>query len=136
MANPNPPLENLEKGKWKPGQSGNPKGKAKGTKSLATIIRELENEEFDWTHVPIKNKEAVMQIGSPFKAIVIVALGQAIDGDKAAREWLRKAGYGDRLDITSDGERVQAATIIDLGNISVPDKPEAEQDSPGDKEPS
>jgi hypothetical protein len=102
---------------FKPGQSGNPNGRPKG-KSLATIIRELESDEFDWKHVPIKNKDAVKEMGSPFKAIVYVALGQAISGDKSAREWLRKAGYGDKLDITTDGQQLQAATIIDLGNLN------------------
>jgi hypothetical protein len=129
MSNPNaiPPEEH----KFKPGQSGNPNGRPKGTKNLATIIRELEAEDFDWTHVPIKNKEAVMQMGSPFKAIVLVALGQAVSGDKAAREWLRKAGYGDKLDITSNEETIQAATIIDLGNLDgSANKHQASTDSP------
>lgn len=113
MSNPNaiPP----EHSKWKPGQSGNPKGREKGSKSLATIIRELESEDFDWKHVPIKNKEAVMQMGSPFKAIVYVALGQAISGDKAAREWLRKAGYGDKLSVDAE---IKLETPI-LGGLSV-----------------
>lgn len=130
MSNPNaiPP----EHSKWKPGQSGNPKGKAKGTKSLATIIRELESEDFDWTHVPIKNKEAVKQMGTPFKAIVMVALGQAISGDRHAREWLRKAGYGDKLDIVSDGEQLQTIQVVDLGAINA-DKSETEPDSPSDQ---
>lgn len=42
-----------------------------------------------------KYKDAV-----PFEAIVHVAVKQAMDGDQQAREWLRKAGYGDKLDIT------------------------------------
>jgi hypothetical protein len=33
-------LLNLEKGKFKPGQSGNPKGMAKGTKTYKTLMRE------------------------------------------------------------------------------------------------
>ena len=113
MSNPNtiPP----EQHKFKPGQSGNPNGRPKGSKNLATLIRELENEDFDWKHVPIKNKDAVMQMGSPFRAIVMVALGQAISGDKAAREWLRKAGYGDRLDVTSDGEKLKVALVEFVG---------------------
>lgn len=114
MSNPNaiPP----EQHKFKPGQSGNPNGRPKGSKNLATLIRELENEDFDWKHVPIKNKDAVMQMGSPFRAIVMVALGQAISGDKAAREWLRKAGYGDRLDVTSDGEKLKVALVEFVGD--------------------
>jgi len=131
MDKPQPPIEH----RFKPGQSGNPNGRPKGTKNLATIIRELESEDFDWTHVPIKNKEAVMQMGSPFKAIVMVALGQAISGDKAAREWLRKAGYGDKLDVTSNEQTIQAATIVDLGNINATDQSETEPDSPSDQEP-
>ena len=88
----------------KKGEVRNPKGKPKGTKNLATLVRELESEDFDWTHVPIKNKEAVAAMGSPWKAILTVALGQAISGDKHAREWLRKSGYGDKLDLTTGGE--------------------------------
>lgn len=97
------------------------RGRPKGSKSLATIIRQLENEDFDWTHVPIKNKEAVMQMGSPFKAIVMVALGQAISGDKAAREWLRKAGYGEKLDVTSDGEKLKIALVEFIGDEPNPE---------------
>lgn len=109
MSNPNPiPPEAY---KFKPGQSGNPNGRPKGSKSLSTLIRELENEDFDWTHVPIKNKDVIAQMGSPFKAVVMVALGQAISGDKAAREWLRKAGYGDKIDILSDGKALPTVII-------------------------
>lgn len=124
-------IENLKP--FQPGQSGNPNGRPKGSKSLATIIRELEREDFDWKHVPIKNKEAVMAMGSPFKAIVMVALGQAMSGDRHAREWLRKAGYGDKLDITSNEQTIQAATIVDLGNLNATDQPEAEPDSRSDQ---
>lgn len=98
---------------FKPGNPGG--GKPKGTKSLATIVRQLEHEDFDWKHVPIKNKEAVAQMGSPWKAIVYVALGQAISGDHSAREWLRKAGYGDKLDLTTLGKELPQPI---LGGIS------------------
>jgi hypothetical protein len=126
MANP----QNIEPHKFKPGQSGNPKGRPPGRKSLATIIRELENEDFDWKHIPIKNKEAVAAMGSPFQAIVMVAVGQAVSGDKAAREWLRKAGYGDKLDVTSDGEKLNVALVQFIGD-DVNDEPNDDsQDTP------
>ncbi len=41
--------------RWKPGQSGNTKGRTPGTKNLSTIIKELEKEDFDWSLVPIKS---------------------------------------------------------------------------------
>lgn len=125
MANP----QNIEPHKFKPGQSGNPNGRPKGAKSLATIIRELERDDFDWKHVPIKNKDAVAAMGSPFKAIVMVAVGQAVSGDKAAREWLRKAGYGDKLDVTSDGEKLNVALVQFIGD-DVNDEPNDDSQNP------
>jgi hypothetical protein len=88
---------------FKPGESGNPAGKPKGTKSLSTLIRELENEDFDWELVPIKVKDQAKKIGSPWKAIVFTAMAKAYSGDVKAMEWLRKAGYGDKLNVEVEG---------------------------------
>ena len=108
---------------FKSGQSGNPNGRPKGRKSLSTIIRELEDEEFDWSKLPIKDKakldELMAQfgpVGSPLRVIVYKALIDSIFGvgaEKiAARDFLRKAGYGDKLDLTSKGERIKQEPII------------------------
>ena len=43
-------LENLEKGKWKPGQSGNPKGYKKGVPNAKTIIKKYYNLESPAMH--------------------------------------------------------------------------------------
>lgn len=109
MANPNPPLENLKP--FKPGQSGNPKGKPKGTKSLSTIIRELEAEDFDWSLVPVKQKEAMQKIGSPWRAITFTAVAKAASGDTRAMEWLRRAGYGDKMEL-SGGVDVRVVSSV------------------------
>lgn len=37
--------DNLRPVSWKPGQSGNPKGKPKGTKSISTFLRKLLDKE-------------------------------------------------------------------------------------------
>jgi len=97
---------------FKPGESGNPKGKPKGTKNLSTIIRELENEDYDWSLIPIKNKEAAQKFGAPWKAIVATALAKAYSGDIKAAEWLRKAGYGDKL--TLDGELTHNIALVEF----------------------
>lgn len=105
----------------------NTKGRPTGSKNLATIIRELENEEFDWSIVPIKDRKKLQQfadelgpVGSPFRVIVLKAVLDSIFGrgqEKiAAREWLRKAGYGDKIDVTSDGKRIQSPLIISTIN--------------------
>jgi hypothetical protein len=89
-------------------------GRPKGTKNLATIIRELENEDFDWSLVPIKDKDKAKQIGAPFKAIAFTALAKAYSGDMKAAEWLRKSGYGEKLDITSNGETIAPKIISEI----------------------
>ncbi len=93
-----PPVEH----QFKPGESGNPNGRPKGSKNLSSIIRELEDENFDWSLVPIKQKDMAQKIGSPWKAIVYTALAKAFSGDVKAMEWLRKSGYGDKLSIDGD----------------------------------
>lgn len=120
MANKHPNQKGLVH--FPKGQSGNPNGRPKGVKSLSSIIRELESEEFDWNLFPKSNKalkdfiEAAYPIGSPFRAIVYRAVLDAVGGKGvekiAAREWLRKAGYGDKLDLTSKGERIKQQPVI------------------------
>ncbi|MFA9227979.1 MAG: hypothetical protein ACEQR7_06060 [Agathobacter rectalis] len=101
----------------------NVNGRPKGSKNLATIIRELEDEQFDWSQIPIKDQSKLKKllkdfgpVGSPFRVVVYKALFDSIFGkppEKAsAREWLRKAGYGDKVDVTSDGKRIQSPLII------------------------
>lgn len=84
---------------FKPGQSGNPKGRPKGVKNLATIVQQVLADEalIDkvvsskpkyWNDLPQKNAANAMVV-----AMVILAL----QGDTKAANWLRKAGYGDKL---------------------------------------
>lgn len=111
MANKNPNTSGLTP--FPPGVSGNPNGKPKGTKNLATIIEELEHEDFgDWDKIPIKERAKAMEIGSPWRAIVYTAIAKAYSGDMKAAEWLRKSGYGDKLDVTSGGKRISQPPVI------------------------
>lgn len=90
---------------FKPGIAPNPNGRPKGRKNLSTIIRDcLEDPNFDWKIVPIKKRGRAMEIGTPFKAIVITALAKAYSGDVKAMEWLRKAGYGDKVEYVDETE--------------------------------
>lgn len=129
---------------FKDGESGNPKGKPKGRKSLATIIRELEEEEFDWSLFPAKGNrelekliEQLGPIGSPFRAIIYKAVLDAIAGKStekaAAREWLRKAGYGDKLDLTSKGERIKQEPVIISAITPRNVVPQTENEIPGEE---
>ena len=95
MANPNPDQSGLEKGKWKPGQSGNPAGKPKGTKHLSTYIQEaLTDENFE-----LKLKDGSILKEMPIKAIIKTAVAKSVSGDTRAMEWLAKHGYGEKLNL-------------------------------------
>jgi hypothetical protein len=120
MSDEHPGTKNLTP--WQPGESGNPDGRPKGTKNLASIVRELEEEQFDWSKFPKTSKkmkdllETLYPMGSPLRAMVYVAVLDSISGKGIekinAREWLRKAGYGDKLDVTSKGKRIKQEPII------------------------
>jgi hypothetical protein len=94
--NPNA-TDNLKS--WKPGQSGNPAGKPKGTKHLSTWIQNLLNDEEFEANI-LDSKVGVIEYkGAPIKAIVMVALRKAAAGDEKAREWLAKYGYGQKFEV-------------------------------------
>lgn len=111
MANPNP-VPPPEETRWKPGQSGNPDGKPKGSKHLSTLIREI-GENVDWSKTTLKNKDQLKEKygNNGWKAIVYVAITKAMAGDPQAMKWLAENGFGKHLDITSGGEKLPTVII-------------------------
>jgi hypothetical protein len=119
MGNPAPKTEHLVKTQWKHGQSGNPAGKPKGAKSLSTIVRRLLADEQlldtlwgdkkpDWFEA-LPNKRVA-------DAIVVIMVIKALDGDMRAADWLRKTGYGTKIEVESDSQLIP---IPILGGLSV-----------------
>ena len=79
---------------WKTGQSGNIKGKPKGTVHLSTRIRKLlDDESFEANILDAKTGIRVYK-GAPIDAIIMIAITKAVNGDDKAREWLAKYGWG------------------------------------------
>lgn len=110
MPFPNPDTQ------FKPGESGNPAGKPKGTKHLSTWIQDLLNDEEFEANI-LDSKVGVIKFkGAPIKAIVMVALRKAAAGDEKAREWLAKYGYGTKqeIDHTTQGEKIEFTPKGDL----------------------
>lgn len=108
---------------FKPGQSGNPAGKPKGRRNLSTMIQEMLNDERFISRlsgmIPEEVKRADPEFqGTPMKAIITTALIEAFDptckpaARQQARDWIAKYGYGTKIDVTSDGERLEMPPLV------------------------
>lgn len=127
---------------YDPRRKGN--GRKKGSKSLAAIIREFEGEDFDWKVLtkssPAKTakmiEERLKPMGAPFRALVYKAYLEAINGNVKAMDFLRKAGYGDKIDLTTDGEKIEMPIVISVikpRKINAEDRPETEPSNRSDQ---
>jgi hypothetical protein len=119
LANP----ENLIGKGYKPGQSGNPAGRPKGTRSWSTVIQNLlddpdmaeallQKKPGWWDKLPNKNMSHV---------IAMAMMAKAASGDHKAATWLTKSGFGDKVDVTSGGEKIELPAVY-LPNRNKDDK--------------
>jgi hypothetical protein len=103
--------ENLKP--WKKGQSGNPKGRPKGTKNWSTIVQRIladeelmdkisKNKPSYWSELPEKNAA---------NAIIVAMVVEALKGNHKAADWLRKTGYGEKLKLDAEEGLFQATKI-------------------------
>lgn len=98
-----PPREH----RWKPGQSGNPKGRRKGSKNLATIVRELANgkvmiREADGKRRYLTNPEAILHLANnkalksdPKAMAFMLSLYREFDANPEAANDLKKPDPAD-----------------------------------------
>lgn len=108
--------ENLNKGKWKPGQSGNPKGKPKGSYSIVATLKRMMNEipeenlkQFKETKDPKWKKTYGELITSTIMAKVIKDKDTPMMRDIINRiDGLPKNSIG----INGDGEPITGINII------------------------
>lgn len=97
--------ENLKS--WKPGQSGNPKGKPKGTRNRSTIVRQwLDAEATDGFG------------GEVVDQLVRALIKKAAVGDVAAFRELMDSGYGKVCD-----ESEVAVTYTTMPTLKLNGKP-------------
>jgi len=106
QTNPNS-LAAIKEHGWKPGQSGNPAGKKKGTIDMARRIRGVLNSNIDWKKVSISDP-GLASLKKKFgdvtvaEALIWVQASKALAGDTTAFNALREGGWG-RM-IKFDGE--------------------------------
>jgi hypothetical protein len=101
---------------FKPGQSGNPAGKPKGTIHISAHIQKmLEDPNFE-TDI-LDSKDGLKHYkGAPVKAIIAVAIHKALHDPKSAAVFtdiLFKYGYKQKVDITTNDESLNTATMSD-----------------------
>lgn len=96
MSNPNPQLGNLKPftGADDPRRVN---GAPKGTKHIATWIKDMLNDEEFETLLTHPIKGYVEFKGAPLKAIIETAIKRAIAGDYRWADWLAKHGYGTKI---------------------------------------
>lgn len=113
---------------WKPGESGNPKGKPKGTLNLSTVVKDLMadpklmdkiiKKKPDWWP-KVKNKRAA-------DITTIAMIASATGGDHRAYNALRKAGWGDKLDLRSGDRPIKQVAIFQM-TVAPPAAPKRKQ---------
>jgi len=81
---------------WRPGVSGNPKGRPKGSRSWSKVVNELLNDEKLLEQLDKHDMISVNKSPKCNNAIELISIAQvarAINGDYKAAEWLRKVQY-------------------------------------------
>lgn len=102
--------------RFKPGVSGNKKGRPKGSLNMSTIVKRLlDDEEFAnqvvpqkpsyWRHLPDKNFAT---------AIVLTMIIKAVNGNVRAATWLRVTGYGNKIEANPERSMKQVH-VYDMG---------------------
>ena len=105
-----PKPENIEPHKFKPGQSGNPKGRPKGARSLSTILREMLEEPIE---IVVDGKKERRE----FREVIIrKLLKKANDGDMRAIQEIFDRVEGkaqQKIDHTTQGEMIADTRILE-----------------------
>ncbi len=111
---PNP--KNLEGHGFQPGESGNPAGRPVGIKNWSTVVQDLLAD----TELPdklLKDKpgwwDGIMNKNAA-QLIAMAMIERAMLGDDKAATWLRKTGYGDKIDLRSGDKPIKAVSIFDM----------------------
>lgn len=81
---------NQEKNQWRPGQSGNPSGREKGSKNRSTILKKWIESDCSITDPTTGNQI----VGTIEDKIALALIGRALKGDVAAIREVYDSIYG------------------------------------------
>jgi len=100
-----------------PSEAGKLGGRPKGSKNWSTVVQELLDDEELFTKLTenLKNKPQWLESTGTktlMQAVTIAQVLKAMGGSHFSAEWLRKTGFGDKIDITSGGETIKMQPIV------------------------
>ena len=86
---------NIAPHKFRPGVSGNPNGRPRGSRNLTTAVRQILETEADFKRLPVKDAaklEKLYRGATVGELIAYVQATKAINGDTKAAEFLARNG--------------------------------------------
>jgi len=97
-----------------------------GSKHLKTLIQEIGNN-IDWDKTTLKDKAQMKALygNNAWQALTYVAFTKAMAGDPKAMDWLAKNGYGQNIDVTTNGKELPTPIMrVDNGILRDNSNPE------------
>lgn len=104
-------LDNLQSG------DNGKQGRPKGSRNWSTVTRELLDDPvlFKKLLASMERKPSWLKDADPktlMDAITIAQSLKALGGSHFSAEWVRKTGFGDKIDITSNGETIKMEPVV------------------------
>ncbi|AZZ51417.1 hypothetical protein C1I64_04745 [Rathayibacter festucae DSM 15932] len=120
---------------FKPGVSGNPAGRPKGSISLSQRIQQMLNDEDFEALLPDPERGFKEFRGAPAIAIIKAAIIRAATGDLKAADWLAKYGYGTKIDMDVDLKQAPVPLLVGLAPATLTVLDDDEDDPDGGNTP-
>jgi hypothetical protein len=118
-------LKALEPGKFKPGVSGNPAGKKKGSIDMSKRIRKILALPIDWEKINI-NDDGLKRLKKRYgnasiaECLIYIQVSKAMTGDTQAFRVLSEGGWGKMINLGGGAK-------LDVVHIYKPEKLEEAQ---------
>ena len=98
-------------------EAGKLGGRPKGSRNWSTVVQNLLDDE-ELFNTLVENMERKPQWLKPtgtktlMQAVTIAQAIKAMGGSHFSAEWLRKTGWGDKIDLTSNGETIKIEPVV------------------------
>ena len=109
--------KDIKKHEFKPGQSGNPNGRPKGSPNRSTIAKKWLETKIDLNN-PITGEKQKLTLE---EAITLAQIQEAQDGSTKAYNALMDSAHGkapQSVDVTSQGEGIKPQIIVSSQEIA------------------